>query len=114
MVLGDLRPGRAPGSPVGTRVEVLVAAVSTLVLLVTCGNVANLLLVRGLRRDREFVVKAALGASRSQLLWEVVLEAMLVAAGAGILALVVVVAGAAMVRQLFLSPLAARPLFKMQ
>lgn len=107
VLLGDLRPGRAPGSPVGTRVEVLVAAVSTLVLIIKCGNVANLLLVRGLRRDREFVVKTALGASRPRLLWEVLLEAFLISAGAGVLALIVVVAGAAMIRQLFLSPLAA-------
>jgi predicted permease len=86
---------------------VLVGGVSILVLLITCGNVANLLLVRGLRRDREFVVKTTLGASRSRLLREVLLEAMLVAAGAGTLALFVVTAGATMMRQLFLSPIAA-------
>ena len=91
LVLGDLRPARAPGQPVGMRVETLVAGMSILVLLITCGNVANLLLVRGLRRDREFVIKTALGASRARLLQEVLLEAALLACGAGVLAVVVVI-----------------------
>ncbi len=107
VVLGDLRPARAPGAPVGARVEVLVAGMSILVLLITCGNVANLLLVRGLRRDREFVVKTALGASRVRLLREVLLEAAWLAAGAGVVALVVVVIGGTMMRRVFLPPLAA-------
>src|SRR5207237_9267138 len=83
VVLGDLRPARAPGAPVGTRVEVLVAGMSILVLIITCGNVANILLVRGLRRDREFVVKTALGEGRSGVLREVLVEALL-DVGAGI------------------------------
>ncbi len=81
VVFGDLRAARAPGSRVGTRIEVLVAAMSILVLLITCGNVANLLLVRGLRRDRELIVKTALGASRVKLFREVLAEATLLAAG---------------------------------
>ncbi len=107
LVLGDLRPARAPGNPVGVRVETLVAGMSILVLLITCGNVANLLLVRGLRRDREFVIKTALGASRARLLREVLLEAALLACGAGVLAVVVVIAGGTLMRREFLSPLAA-------
>jgi putative ABC transport system permease protein len=107
VVLGDLRPARAPGAQVGTRVEVLVAGMSILVLLITCGNVANVLLVRGLRRDREFIVKTALGASRVRLLREILLEAALLAAGAGVLALGVVMAGGTLMRRVFLSPIAA-------
>ena len=107
LVLGDLRPARAPGQPVGMRVETLVAGMSILVLLITCGNVANLLLVRGLRRDREFVIKTALGASRARLLREVLLEAALLACGAGVLAVVVVITGGTLMRREFLSPLAA-------
>jgi predicted permease len=80
---------------------------SILVLLITCGNVANLLLVRGLRRDREVVVKMALGASRIRLLREVLLEAALLAAGAGVIALVVVMTGGTLMRGVFLSPIAA-------
>ena len=107
VVLGDVRPARAPGTQLGTRVEVLVAAMSLVVLLITCGNVANFLLVRGLRREREVVVKTALGASRSRLIGEILTEAALLAAAAGIAALVVVTTGGTLLRRLFLSPLAA-------
>jgi putative ABC transport system permease protein len=107
VVLGDLRPARGPGAPAGTSVEVLVAGTSIILLLITCGNVANLLLVRGLRRDREFVVKTALGASRARLLREVLLEAALLAAAAGAGALVVVMTGGTLMRRVFLPPLTA-------
>jgi hypothetical protein len=59
VTLGDVRAARAPGVRIGDRVEVLVAGKAILVLLITCGNVANILLVRGLHRDREFAVKTA-------------------------------------------------------
>jgi predicted permease len=107
VVLGDIRPARGPGAPGGTRVEVLVAGMSIVVLIITCGNVANLLLVRGLRRDREFVVKTALGASRVRLVREVLVEAALLAAGAGVLSLFVVMTGGTLMRRVFLSPITA-------
>jgi putative ABC transport system permease protein len=107
IVLGDLRPARAPGAQGGIRVEVLVAGMSIVVLLITCGNVANLLLVRGLRRAREFVVKTALGATRRRLLQEVLLEAALLAAGAGALSVPLVITGGTMMRREFLSPITA-------
>jgi len=107
VVLGDLRPARAPGQRVGMRVETLVAGMSILVLLITCGNVANLLLVRGLGRDREYMIKTALGASRGRLLREILLEAALLAGGAGGAALIVVTAGGTVMRREFLSPLTA-------
>jgi predicted permease len=107
VVFGDVRPARAPGARTETRVEVLVAGMSIVVLLITCGNVANLMLVRGLRRSREFMVKTALGASRVRLLREVMIEAAVLAACAGGLALVVVTTGGTLMRRIFLSPLAA-------
>jgi putative ABC transport system permease protein len=61
------------------------------------------MLVRGLRREREFLVKTALGASRMRLLREVLLEALLLAAGAGLAALGVVVSGGSVMRRLFLA-----------
>jgi putative ABC transport system permease protein len=107
VVLGDLRAARAPGAPLGTRVEVLVAGMSVVVLLITCGNVANLLLVRGLRREREFMVKTAIGASRVRLVREVLIEAAVLAAAAGAASLFVVMTGGTVIRRLFLSPITA-------
>jgi putative ABC transport system permease protein len=107
VVLGDLRAARAPGVSTGARIEVLVAGLSLLVLLVTCGNVASLLLVRGLRRGREFMVKTALGATRARLLAEVWLEGLLLSGASGVAALAVVLTVGGLIRRTFLAPPAA-------
>src|SRR5579863_1463998 len=66
----------------------ILLAFAAVVLLLTCANVATLTLVRFVSRRRELAIRQSLGASRMQLLHQMVLEGAILSTGAGAAALV--------------------------
>ena len=80
------RPRRDTGTFVGAAV---LMAIATLVLIVACLNVANMLMARGSARRQEMAIRLALGGGRGRLLRQLLVEGLLLSAMASTAALAI-------------------------
>lgn len=71
----------------------MLMGVAALVLVIACANVANLTLMRGVRREHEMTVRAALGAGTARLRKLLLVENLVLAGGGAVLGLLVAIAG---------------------
>lgn len=89
IVLADGRKGQSSTIKQSRTPLLLLFAITAIVLLISCANIANLLLARAANRAMEMAVRLSLGATRRQLIAQVLTESVLLAMLGGVVSIVV-------------------------
>ncbi len=103
IVTGPIITALGPATnPKEYAVGLRLAGVATIVLLIACANVTNLLLVRAIRRRHEVAVRLALGVSRARLIGQFLIEGGALAAISSVAAIVIAAWGSGALRRIIL------------
>jgi predicted permease len=104
----EAEPGAEPRFEVVSTLDELTAAVAPalrvlvvavgVVLAIVCTNVANLLLVRGTRRQQEIAIRRSLGATRGRIMRQVLTESLVFAGFAGVVGVAIAFAGVSLLK----------------
>ena len=103
IVTGPIVAAMGPeGNPKEYAIGLRVAGVAAIVLLIACANIANLLLIRTVRRRHEVAVRLSLGVPRRRLIAQFLTEGAVLAACGGLAAILVAAWGGSALRAIML------------